>query len=66
MKPGDTIIILPSIALTNLRLDALIGQTATITEVNVNADIIKGCWVQLPGFYLGEREWYIPYNSIGI
>lgn len=66
MKPGDTIIILPSIALTNLRLDTLVGQTATITEVNVNTDIIKGCWVQLPGFYLGEREWYIPYNSIGI
>lgn len=66
MKPGDKIIILPSQSLIALRLDALIGQTATIVEVNGSFDHIKGCWVALPGKYLGEREWYIPYNSIGI
>lgn len=66
MKQGDTIIILPSVALSNLRLEVLAGQTATIVEINGKSDNIKGCWVELPGLYLGEREWYIPYNSIGI
>jgi threonine synthase len=66
MKPGDTILILPSVSLTNLRLEALVGLNATIVEINGNFDDIKGCWVELPGTYLGEREWYIPYNSIGI
>lgn len=66
MKPGESIIILPSVALTNLKLEALAGLTATIVEVVEVSNIVKGCWVQLPGLYLGEREWYIPYNSIGI
>lgn len=66
MKPGDEILILPSQSLKDLRLEALAGLWATITEVNGTFDHIKGCWVSLPGEYLGEREWYIPYNSIGI
>lgn len=66
MKPGDTIIVLPSIALSNLKLDALIGQTATIIQVNRIGSTVKGCWVKLPGLYLGEQEWYIPYISVGI
>lgn len=66
MKPGDTIIILPSVALSNLKLEALIGQTAIIMEVNEIDNTVKGCWVKLPGLYLGEQEWYIPYISIGI
>lgn len=66
MKPGDKIHILPSFALSELKLEALIGLTATIVEVNGAFDGVKGCWVMLSGKYLGEREWYIPYNSIGI
>lgn len=66
MKQGDRIIVLPSIALSKLRLEELIGLTATISEVNGTFDNIKGCWVALPREYLGEKEWYIPYNSIGI
>lgn len=66
MKIGDKIRILPSFALSELKLEALIGLTATIVEVNGNFDCFRGCWVTLPGKYLGEREWYIPYNSIGI
>lgn len=66
MKPGDKIIILPSCALTEMRLEALVGLIATIVEVNEISGGVKGCWVELPGKYLGEREWYIPYNSIGI
>ncbi len=66
MKPGDTIIILPSQSLIELRLEALVGVSAIIAEVNGTFNNIKGCWVTLPCLYLGEREWYIPYNSIGI
>lgn len=66
MKQGDKIIILPSCALANLKLNALAGTTATIVEVRGTFDNVKGCWVELPYEYLGEREWYIPYSSIGI
>lgn len=66
MKPGDIIIILPSAALTLLRLEDLAGVRAKIVEVRGSFDNIKGCWVELQFTYLGEREWYIPYNSIGI
>lgn len=65
MKPGDKIRILPSFALCELKLEALVGLTATIVEINGTFDNIKGCWVMLSRNYLGEREWYIPYNSIG-
>ncbi len=66
MKLGDKILILPSIALIDMRLDALVGLTATIVDINGTFDKVYGCWVELPGEYLGEKEWYIPYNSIGI
>ena len=66
MKPGDKILILPSYSLTKLKLEALKGQPGIIVAINGSFNNIKGCWVQLPGKYLGEREWYIPYNSVGI
>ena len=58
--------ILPSIALSQLKLEALVGLTAEIIEVCQDSEHIRGCWVSLQKKYLGEREWYIPYNSIGI
>lgn len=66
MKPGDSILILPSFALSDLQLDALVGHNAIVTKVIGAFNNVKGCWVKLPGKYLGEREWYIPYNSIGL
>lgn len=66
MKPGDEILILPSQSLMEIKLDALVGLSGIIVEVKGSFDHIQGCWVRLPGKYLGEREWYIPYNSIGI
>ncbi len=66
MKSGDKITILPSYALSEMKLEKLVGLTAIIVNVNGNFDNIKGCWVELQREYLGEREWYIPYNSIGI
>lgn len=65
MKPGKTILIIPSIALSEMRLDDLVGRSATIVEVCMKNDIIRGCWVDIHSAYLGETEWYIPYNSIG-
>lgn len=49
-----------------MRLEPLVGLTATIVEVNEISGNIRGCWAKLLGKYLEEREWYIPYNSIGI
>lgn len=65
MKAGETIMILPSWALTEMRLEQLVGKEAKILEVVGRFDNIKGCWVELPESYLDEVEWFIPYNSIG-
>ena len=65
MNIGDTILILPSYALNDMRLGELAGLTASVVEVVRHADRIHGCWVKLPGRYLGEEEWFIPYNSRG-
>lgn len=66
MKPGNTILIIPSIALSNIRLDDLVGLGATIVEVCTKGDVVIGCWADIHHEYLGETEWFIPYNSIGI
>lgn len=65
MQFGDIILILPSYALKKMQLDKLVGIRAKVVGVVRHADQICGCWVQLPTPYLGEREWFIPYNSIG-
>lgn len=65
MQFGDTILILPSYALKKMQLEKLAGTKAKVVEVVYHADQIYGCWVQLPYQYLGEQEWFIPYNSIG-
>ncbi len=66
MKPGDSILILPSCALSSLQLEALTGRIAIVTSVTGSFNNIKGCWVKLPEEYMGEEEWYIPYESIGL
>lgn len=65
MKPGERIVILPSLALSEMKLELLVGTTAIVVEVHKTRGKISGCWVELPKEYLGSREWYIPYNSIG-
>lgn len=66
MKLGQKICISPSVALTELRLEELVGRYATITEIIEHPNgITKGCWVLLDGSsYKDEQEWYIPYISI--
>lgn len=65
MQFGDTVLILPSYALKTMQLEGLAGVKAKVIEVVRHADQIRGCWVKLPTSYLGESEWFIPYNSIG-
>ena len=65
MKPGDTILILPSCALTDMRIDELAGMKAVVSEVIEHNNKVQGCWVTLPVKFMGEYEWYIPYSSIG-
>lgn len=66
MKHGQKIHIIPSVELTELKLDELAGRIATISEIKTSSDDhIKGCWVILEGLpYDGEQEWYIPFSSI--
>lgn len=66
MQPGDTILILPSYALTMMRLEDLVGREATVVKVVYHQDRILGCWAQFSSRYLEESEWFVPYNSIGI
>ena len=64
---GDTILILPSYTLKVMHLEKLAGMKAMVVSVvRHNEDQIQGCWVKLPCAYLGEEEWFIPYNSIGV
>lgn len=66
MRLGQKICIIPSIALTELRLDKLAGKSATITEIKESPNgNIAGCWVVLDGsLHEGEQEWYIPFSSL--
>lgn len=65
MKEGDTILIIPSCALQEMRMEQLVGTRATVTKIVMNNDILRGCWVRLPYPFMNEEEWYIPYISIG-
>lgn len=65
MQFGDIILIIPSCALQEMRLQELAGTQAKIVEVIIYAGKVRGCWVRLPHEYLGDTEWYIPYSSIG-
>lgn len=66
MEKGSRITIIPSIALTNMKLGDLANQEAVITELNVTEDgTWKGAWITLDGGkFNGESEWYIPASSI--
>lgn len=64
MKVDQEITIIPSVDLTELRLDDLVGRKATLVEEDLLPKHL-GWWVALvDGEYLGEREWFIPLNSI--
>ena len=66
MEVGDYVVIMPTDSLAELKLMALCGKRATISELcfSKNGEI-HGAWVFLTGFsFQGEQEWYIPFNSL--
>lgn len=65
IKLNDSILILPSIALDEMKLMPIAGARAKVVEIVSKNNEIKGCWAKLPLSYMGEKEWYIPYMSIG-
>lgn len=59
------IVIIPSFALSEMKLDALVGRKAQIIEILKGHDgTIRGCWASLIGEpYMEHQEWFIPYSS---
>lgn len=65
----DKVTILPSVALSEMRLEELAGRQGNIVESKYDpaTGAILGAWVKLDGEpYLQEQEWYIPISSLGI
>ena len=65
MKNGQRIHIIPSVALTEMKLEGLIGRSAKVSEILERPDgSVRGCWAVLEGSpYEGEQEWYLPFSS---
>lgn len=66
IKEKDIIEIKPSDSLSFMRLNALIGREATITQDLTGIERLnKGYMVELIDPYLDEVDWFIPQESIG-
>lgn len=64
-KVNDIVKIKPSDSLSIMRLNALAGREATITQDLTNIGRLnKGYMVELTEPYLDETEWFIPQESI--
>lgn len=64
-KKNDIVEIKPSDALSLMRLNALIGKEATITQdLTSIGRLNKGYVVELTEPYLEEVDWFIPQESI--
>lgn len=64
-KVNDIIIINPSDSLSLMRLNALIGREAVITQdLTGIGRLNKGYMVELTEPYLEEVDWFIPQESI--
>ena len=59
------IVIIPSFALHEMKLDDLVGRRANVVEIlKSHDDTIRGCWASLIGEpYMEQKEWFIPYSS---
>lgn len=59
------IVIIPSFALSEMKLDNLVGRKANVVEILKSHDgSIRGCWASLIGEpYMEQKEWFIPYSS---
>lgn len=64
-KEKRTVEIKPSDSLSLMRLNALVGREATITQdLTSIGRINKGYMVELTEPYLEEVDWFIPQESI--
>lgn len=64
-KKNDIVEIKPSDALSLMRLNALIGKEAIITQdLTSIGRLNKGYMVELTEPYLEEVDWFIPQESI--
>lgn len=67
MRKGDTISIMPSQELAEIKLEGLFGKEGKITDiVCVDKKGIVGCWIQLNEPFQNELEWFVPLPSIAI
>lgn len=61
---GSQITVIPSPELTELRLDALLGETGIVLEVLTESERkSKGYMVLFPYTYKEEYLWFIPQKS---
>lgn len=61
---GSKITIIPSPELTELRLDALLGETGIVLEdLSGSHRKVKGYMVLIPETYKNEFVWFIPLLS---
>ena len=62
---GSQITVIPSPELTELRLDALLGETGIVLEVLTESERkSKGYMVLFPDTYKEEYLWFIPQKSV--
>ncbi|MEG0454937.1 MAG: hypothetical protein RR559_06270 [Bacteroides sp.] len=61
---GTEIIVIPSAALTELRLDGLLGESGVVLEdLNFDERTQKGYMVLFPQTFKNEFVWFIPQES---
>lgn len=64
-QENSIIVIKPSAALSLMRLDALAGKEATVTQdLTSIGRINKGYIVELTEPYMDEISWFIPAESV--
>ena len=68
MMENDIIVVIPSKRLSDMRMEPLLNHKMEVTEpVYSKEGGLLGCWASLiDETFLGEKEWFIPYESIFI
>lgn len=64
MKPGQLVRILPSYTLVKMGMGKLVGKEAAVISVVEKDGKVTGCWCEFSSEWNGEREWFIPINSL--
>lgn len=59
MKANDTVKIISSPELIEMKLGQLCGETGIVVEARNS-----GCWVEFQEPFMDEMEWFVPYSSL--